>query len=304
MSTATPGGQKSRGGSRARVLSQEPSRVREPATHAHPRSPASSNRSTAYAPAVASPRERPSTTKPAATSSHISGLEQWQALRGAPQSDRTLPAKVVSAFQENPKQSSSPAAGNSGIKAQYPLPPIDPATAPVPTAKPISPTVKENVAPPTPAASNDVNGKAKPVTSLFAMSTSHQVAGILKNVGTKTQEASNSITGTIPKSSVEGTKAEDKATSATALAARTPLEEVKEESINGQASSSNSMFAEPRDEIAALNKRIVALEAESFNLQKQVETLLQGNERRKFLGTDSASTPFALEVKDGGRKNS
>ena len=277
--------------------------MREPATHAHPRSPASSNRSAAYAPAMASPRERPSTAKPAATSSNAGGgLGQWQALRGAPQADTAAPANVASAFQENAKQSTSATAGNSGIQAQYAPPAIN-ATAPMPTVKPVSPTIKkENVAPPTAATSNGVNGTANPATSFLATPTPHQVGATSKKMDAKAGEASSFTSRAIPKSSIEGTMAEDKATNAAASAAKIPVAEVKKEPVDGQNSSGDSAFDELRNEIAALNKRIVALEAENFTLQKQVETLLQSNERRKFLGTDSASIPFALEVKDGELK--
>lgn len=53
-----------------------------------------------------------------------------------------------------------------------------------------------------------------------------------------------------------------------------------------------------REEVAFMNSRIAKLETENFVLQKHVESLVQREERRRHLGTDSENTPFGVEVKD------
>lgn len=52
-----------------------------------------------------------------------------------------------------------------------------------------------------------------------------------------------------------------------------------------------------KDELAAVNTRVGKLEQDNFAMQQDLEKLLQAEERRKFLGTDSAKVPFALDVK-------
>jgi hypothetical protein len=47
---------------------------------------------------------------------------------------------------------------------------------------------------------------------------------------------------------------------------------------------------------AGVSARVKALEEENFDLQKKLEALLQVEERRKFLGTDSAKAPFNVDV--------
>ena len=49
--------------------------------------------------------------------------------------------------------------------------------------------------------------------------------------------------------------------------------------------------------LAVVSERLGAVEEDNLDLQKQIETMLQSEERRKFLGTDSAKVPFSLEVK-------
>ena len=50
-------------------------------------------------------------------------------------------------------------------------------------------------------------------------------------------------------------------------------------------------------DMEAAVKRITNLEHNNFVIEKQIEPMLQINERRKFLGTDSAKAPFAVEIK-------
>lgn len=56
------------------------------------------------------------------------------------------------------------------------------------------------------------------------------------------------------------------------------------------------MMEELRKELVVLTERMKTLEQENFTLQKQLENLQQGEERRKYLGTDSANVPFGIEV--------
>lgn len=63
---------------------------------------------------------------------------------------------------------------------------------------------------------------------------------------------------------------------------------------NGEMSDTNGIIAAVQLELSAVTKRLTTLELE---FQKQVETLMQAEERRVFLGTSSAKAPFGLEVK-------
>jgi hypothetical protein len=51
-----------------------------------------------------------------------------------------------------------------------------------------------------------------------------------------------------------------------------------------------------KEMFAEVNARIKALEDENLNLSKQLEAVLQIEERRKFLGTDNAKAPFPIDV--------
>ena len=51
-----------------------------------------------------------------------------------------------------------------------------------------------------------------------------------------------------------------------------------------------------KEELQAVNNRVSGLEAENFALQKQLEIMLQAEERRKFLGTDSVKIPFGINI--------
>lgn len=53
------------------------------------------------------------------------------------------------------------------------------------------------------------------------------------------------------------------------------------------------------DNLIKVNKHIDELKEENSILQKKVEDLVQSDERRKFLGTDSAKEPFGIFVKCG-----
>lgn len=48
--------------------------------------------------------------------------------------------------------------------------------------------------------------------------------------------------------------------------------------------------------LSALNERVTDLESENFTIQKQLEALLQAEERRKYLGTDSSLVPYGIDV--------
>lgn len=52
-------------------------------------------------------------------------------------------------------------------------------------------------------------------------------------------------------------------------------------------------------ELVAVCRRIATLEEDSFTTQKQMEHVIQSEERRKYLGTDSAKMPFGVEVNYG-----
>ena len=49
-------------------------------------------------------------------------------------------------------------------------------------------------------------------------------------------------------------------------------------------------------ELRAVSQRVGSLEQDNFAMQKQLETMLQAEERRKFLGTENAKAPFVVEV--------
>lgn len=48
--------------------------------------------------------------------------------------------------------------------------------------------------------------------------------------------------------------------------------------------------------VNVINARIQRLEADNFDMQKQLVGLVEERERRQFLGTDSAKMPFGMEV--------
>ena len=52
-----------------------------------------------------------------------------------------------------------------------------------------------------------------------------------------------------------------------------------------------------REELAVVSKRVGGLEQDNFTMQKQLELMVQAEERRKFLGTNSVKVPFGLVVK-------
>ena len=75
------------------------------------------------------------------------------------------------------------------------------------------------------------------------------------------------------------------------------------DATNISKSESNSIVATlqaVKKELETTRKRLEAMETDNLALQKQVEVLVQTDERRKFLGTDNARTPFGVEVQ--GRK--
>ena len=59
---------------------------------------------------------------------------------------------------------------------------------------------------------------------------------------------------------------------------------------------------ELKETLAVMTSRVAAVEKEHLTLQKQLEKMLQAEERRKYLGTDSAKVPFGIDVQS--RKSS
>ncbi|KAK3700456.1 hypothetical protein LTR37_015960 [Vermiconidia calcicola] len=64
--------------------------------------------------------------------------------------------------------------------------------------------------------------------------------------------------------------------------------------VNGD--STLFTLQEVKQMLAQVNRRVAVLEQENFSMQKQLETMLQAEERRKFLGTDNAKVPFSIDV--------
>ncbi|KAK3725218.1 hypothetical protein LTR37_000729 [Vermiconidia calcicola] len=65
-----------------------------------------------------------------------------------------------------------------------------------------------------------------------------------------------------------------------------------------EANGDDTLFTlqEVKQMLAHVNRRVAVLEQEHFSMQKQLETMVQAEERRKFLGTDNAKVPFSIDV--------
>lgn len=76
----------------------------------------------------------------------------------------------------------------------------------------------------------------------------------------------------------------------TTISSATP----QESTANGD--SALTTLEAVKEMLKTVSDRVGALERENFDMQKQLESMLQAEERRKFLGTDSAKEPFGIDV--------
>lgn len=327
MSGATAGNSKSRPASRQRVLSQEPSRVGVRSSRSSAGSGASS---TSYAPAVAAARPRPSMTTTASAPRNAvgaaGGLSQWQALRDqapsgvqspvkngpAPSSaTQTTPIKTESSGQKPLPAFTFTSTVEPAFKDSPPSPQKDSCAIPVPEAahKRNKSTVPEHVIRGGPLASASKNQESKFIGETNSPEIPQSTADITSAesaLGPKAMDveyAVDSKHAEVPSNNGNATvvdnSGDSKVQEATGEAAQEPP-------VNGEFGSSVDEEDDNRaalhllkEKVAAMNDRVAALEDENFKLQKQVESLVQRDERRRFLGTESANTPFGVDVKDG-----
>lgn len=286
----TQGDGKSRGGSssRSRVLSQAPS-----------------SSSTDYAPPTAPLRPRPSTSaaNAAPASSIPSGLGQWKALRG----QSAAQAAPILHRSDSVIGSGTPTPSvNKDLTGQMPLPIFDGSPNKVESsdqpgsilgstmAKSIAATVQpwqvKEIA-------NTLHNRAseapphlrqtawrKPVASV--QSPSHEPES-------DTAASTSLIADKKTAQGTEKTPANVEANTAAFQPVQSPPAPVTTNEYGGSAAVDHV-----KREIDLLAGRIAFLEEENFGLRRQMEALEQADERRRFLGTNTAKTPFGLDVQD------
>lgn len=320
MSGATPGSSKSRGSSRQRKLSQEPTRST--------RSSAASTAS--YAPGVASSRPRPSTANSAAPAAASGGLNQWQALHG--QSSNGAPSTMK---KDHPAATTSPVKKVETIE-QKSLPPFTFAAPTVSTTKPSSSVAKKEdsspahglpttgfngvdaCATPQPKTSwqltdvtNTLKDRAAYVTAPHLRIKQALKAATTPGVMPADTEPVTAVNGIQPAETTFQPAKSVSQPAATVLQPATNDDQPAAKNIQptttaasnatkqsaassgGPSGNTLELLQALKHDIAAVTKRIEGLETENLSLQKQVEEMVQKEERRKFLGTDDGSRPHS-----------
>lgn len=299
-----------RGGSRDRVLSKAPSAVSRPSA------PSVSSRVSGSTGPPASPRPAPSASRAAVGIS--AGPSHWQAF------STQLPAAAPSpAIRKEDSVLGTASTPNKTLPGQAALPKFD-VTFSSPKQQPASPIPKkeENVTPAT-AAPATMNGKVaagsiqswqmkditnrlnsrasdlplhkRHVTEIKPEAVSAASPQVVK-AETSTPREANSAN---PYQIAEKAPTNDNQVVTTASSISTAHAATANGLTNGASHhtvESDEILQEIKKEIAAVTKRVSVLEEENLSLQKQVEVVVQTEERRKFLGTDSAMAPFGVDV--------
>jgi len=114
-----------------------------------------------------------------------------------------------------------------------------------------------------------------------------------------TNAFSTDSVNSIPTDKLTGAADEEQKTLPKPVVSRGAFNSNSGSSTTTKSTSINNIIAEfaaLKTEVAALTAKVKVLEGENFDMLKKVEVLVQNDERRKFLGTDSAKTPFAINV--------